>query len=88
MKFEKKLESESLRLLGVSSFGSWDPEVLNKSKESNINAHPALGIEGIGVHYAQAPLHGGKKKISLCLNSKFYQQRIPLQQKATNNSHK
>jgi len=63
MKFEKKTGTrESLRLLGVSSFGSWDPEVLNKSKEPNINAHPALGNEGIGVHYAQAPLHGGKKK--------------------------
>ncbi len=62
--------------------------IRNKSKEANINAHPALGNEGIGVHYAQAPLHGEKKKIPLCLNSKFYQQRIPLQQKATNNSHK
>jgi hypothetical protein len=49
-------------LLGVSSFGSWDPEVLNKTKEPNTNAHPALGNEGIGVHYAQAPLHAGKKR--------------------------
>lgn len=83
MKFEKKLEPESLRLVSVSSFGSWDPEVLNKSQELTSMHILPLEMKGLVSIMPRLLFTWGKnRKIPLCLNSKFYQQRIPLQQKS------
>jgi hypothetical protein len=60
MKFEKKLEPESLRLLSVSSFGSWDPEDLNKSKEPTSMHILPLEIKGL-VSIMPRLLYMGKK---------------------------
>jgi hypothetical protein len=89
MKFEKILEPESLRLLVSQVLEADIRWFLTKAKNRTSMHILPLEMKGL-VSIMPSLLYMGenKKDTSLCLNSKFYQQRIPLQQKATNNSHK